>query len=112
MFYDVLLQALRSDTSTVQIEHACDSEWRHDVSLDSAQDAREESGGSPVDGDHAVVSPRDAVLTESAEACGHLPAHDMFRVNPDTLQAYLDFDPIRKIDLQKLDKLLRSPRQD
>lgn len=32
----------------------------------------------------------------------------MFRVNADTLQAYLDFDPIRKIDLQKLDKLLRK----
>lgn len=32
----------------------------------------------------------------------------MFRVNADTLQTYLDFDPIRKIDLQKLDKLLRE----
>lgn len=31
----------------------------------------------------------------------------MFRVNADTLQTYLDFDPIRKIDLQKLDKLFR-----
>jgi hypothetical protein len=31
----------------------------------------------------------------------------MFRVNADTLQTYLDFDPIRKVDLQKLDKLLR-----
>ena len=30
----------------------------------------------------------------------------MFRVNADTLEAYLDFDPIRKIDLEKLDKLL------
>jgi hypothetical protein len=48
------------------------------------------------------------VLTESAEACGHPAAHDMFRVNADTLQTYLDFDPIRKIDLQKLDKLLRK----
>ena len=32
----------------------------------------------------------------------------MFRVNADTLDSYLDFDPIRKIDLQKLDKLLRK----
>jgi hypothetical protein len=32
----------------------------------------------------------------------------MFRVNADTLETYLDFDPIRKIDLQKLDKLLRK----
>jgi hypothetical protein len=32
----------------------------------------------------------------------------MFRVNADTLQTYLDFDPIRKVDLQKLDKLLRK----
>ncbi len=32
----------------------------------------------------------------------------MFRVNADTLQTYLDFDPIRKIDLQNLDKLLRQ----
>jgi hypothetical protein len=31
----------------------------------------------------------------------------MFRVDADTLDAYLDFDPIRKIDLQKLDKLVR-----
>ena len=30
----------------------------------------------------------------------------MFRVEADTLQTYLDFDPIRKIDLQRLDKLL------
>ncbi len=32
----------------------------------------------------------------------------MFRVNADTLETYLDFDPIRKIDLQKLDRLLRK----
>lgn len=32
----------------------------------------------------------------------------MFRVNADTLDTYLDFDPIRKIDLQKLDKLLKQ----
>jgi hypothetical protein len=32
----------------------------------------------------------------------------MFRVAADTLQAYLDFDPIRKIDLQKLDRLLKT----
>jgi hypothetical protein len=32
----------------------------------------------------------------------------MFRVNADALQSYLDFDPIRKIDLQKLDKLLKQ----
>jgi hypothetical protein len=32
----------------------------------------------------------------------------MFRVNADTLENYLDFDPIRKIDLQKLDKLLKE----
>ncbi len=32
----------------------------------------------------------------------------MFRVNAETLESYLDFDPIRKIDLQKLDKLLRN----
>ena|ERR1700693_3811547 len=32
----------------------------------------------------------------------------MFRVDADTLDAYLDFDPIRKIDLQKLDRLLRK----
>jgi hypothetical protein len=31
----------------------------------------------------------------------------MFRVNADTLDAYLDFDPVRKIDLEKLDKLLK-----
>jgi hypothetical protein len=30
----------------------------------------------------------------------------MFRVDADTLGSYLDFDPIRKIDLQKLHKLL------
>jgi hypothetical protein len=36
----------------------------------------------------------------------------MFRVNADTLDAYLDFDPVRKIDLEKLDKLLKrfAPR--
>ena len=33
---------------------------------------------------------------------------DMFRVNADTLETYLDFDPIRKIDLQKLDGLLKK----
>ena len=32
----------------------------------------------------------------------------MFRVNAATLDSYLDFDPIRKIDLQKLDKLLKQ----
>jgi hypothetical protein len=32
----------------------------------------------------------------------------MFRVDADTLDTYLDFDPIRKIDLQKLDRLLRK----
>lgn len=32
----------------------------------------------------------------------------MFRVDADTLETYLDFDPIRKIDLQKLDRLLRK----
>ena len=32
----------------------------------------------------------------------------MFRVNAGTLNAYLNFDPIRKIDLQKLDKLLKQ----
>jgi hypothetical protein len=32
----------------------------------------------------------------------------MFRVNADSLDTYLDFDPIRKIDLQKLDKLLKK----
>jgi hypothetical protein len=32
----------------------------------------------------------------------------MFRVNADTLDNYLDFDPVRKIDLQKLDMLLRK----
>jgi hypothetical protein len=39
---------------------------------------------------------------------GRLPAHDMFRVNADALRSYLDFDPIRKIDLQKLDKRLKQ----
>jgi hypothetical protein len=36
----------------------------------------------------------------------------MFRVNADTLETYLDFDRIRKIDLEKLDKLLKlsAPR--
>jgi hypothetical protein len=33
--------------------------------------------------------------------------HTMFRVNADTLETYLDFDPVRNIDLQKLDKLLK-----
>ena len=32
----------------------------------------------------------------------------MFRVNADTLETYLDFDPIRKVDLQKLDRLFRK----
>lgn len=32
----------------------------------------------------------------------------MFRVNADNLQAYFDFDPKRKSDLQKLDKLVRA----
>jgi hypothetical protein len=32
----------------------------------------------------------------------------MFRVNADTLETYIDFDPIRKIDLQKLDKLAKK----
>lgn len=32
----------------------------------------------------------------------------MFRVDADTLETYLAFDPIRKIDLQKLDRLLRK----
>lgn len=40
------------------------------------------------------------------EARGRSSAHDMFRVNADTLDSYLDFDPIRKNDLQKLDGLL------
>jgi hypothetical protein len=35
-------------------------------------------------------------------------SNDMFRVNAGTLQTYLDFDPTRKIDLQKLDRLLRK----
>ena len=39
---------------------------------------------------------------------GHQSAHDMFRINADTLGSYLDFDPTRKIDLQKLDRLLRE----
>jgi hypothetical protein len=36
----------------------------------------------------------------------------MFRVDADTLETYLDFDPIRKIELQRLDRLLRmsAPR--
>jgi hypothetical protein len=32
----------------------------------------------------------------------------MFRVNADSLQEYLDFDPNRKPDLLKLDKLMRA----
>lgn len=32
----------------------------------------------------------------------------MFRVNANTLTDYLAFDPVRKIDLQKLDKLLKA----
>ena len=32
----------------------------------------------------------------------------MFRVNADTMDTYLGFDPIRKIDLLKLDKLLEN----
>ncbi len=32
----------------------------------------------------------------------------MFQVTADTLQAYLDFDPRRKADLQKLDALMRK----
>lgn len=32
----------------------------------------------------------------------------MFRVDVDSLQAYYDFDPKRRSDLQKLDKLLRQ----
>ena len=32
----------------------------------------------------------------------------MFRVNAGSLETYLDFDPTRKIDLQKLDRLLRK----
>ena len=32
----------------------------------------------------------------------------MFRVNAGSLETYLDFDPLRKIDLQKLDRLLRK----
>ena len=32
----------------------------------------------------------------------------MFRVDVDNLQSYFDFDPKRKIELQKLDKLLRE----
>lgn len=36
----------------------------------------------------------------------------MFRVNADNLQSYFNFDPKRKLDLQKLDKLFRrsAPR--
>lgn len=36
----------------------------------------------------------------------------MFRVNADTLETYLDFDPIRKPDLQSLDKLIRKSAPD
>jgi hypothetical protein len=32
----------------------------------------------------------------------------MFRVNVDNLQSYFNFDPRRKVDLQKLDKLVRE----
>ena len=32
----------------------------------------------------------------------------MFRVDVDSLKEYFDFDPERKIELQKLDKLIRS----
>lgn len=32
----------------------------------------------------------------------------MFRVDADTLDSYLTFDPARKADLQKLDKLIRA----
>jgi len=32
----------------------------------------------------------------------------VFRVNAGSLETYLDFDPTRKIDLQKLDRLLRK----
>lgn len=32
----------------------------------------------------------------------------MFRVDVDNLQSYFDFDPKRRIDLQKLDRLLRA----
>lgn len=32
----------------------------------------------------------------------------MFRVDVDSLEDYLDFDPKRKLDLQKLDKLIRK----
>lgn len=32
----------------------------------------------------------------------------MFRVDADTLQAYLDFDPTRRTDLQRLDKLIKQ----
>ena len=32
----------------------------------------------------------------------------MFRVDVDGLKEYFDFDPERKIELQKLDKLIRS----
>jgi hypothetical protein len=32
----------------------------------------------------------------------------VFRVDADNLQAYFDFDPKRRIDLQKLDKLVRE----
>jgi hypothetical protein len=36
----------------------------------------------------------------------------MFQVNVDSLQAYLDFDPRRKADLQKLDGLMRKSAPD
>ncbi len=36
----------------------------------------------------------------------------MFQVNVDSLQAYLDFDPQRKGDLQKLDALMRKAAPD
>lgn len=36
----------------------------------------------------------------------------MFQVNVDSLQAYLDFDPRRKADLQKLDGLMRKAAPD
>ena len=36
----------------------------------------------------------------------------MFQVNVDSLQAYLDFDPRRKGDLQKLDGLMRKAAPD
>jgi hypothetical protein len=36
----------------------------------------------------------------------------MFRVEVDSLESYFDFDPKRKPDLQKLDKLLRKSAPD